>query len=234
MLLVDEAHTLDRDVGHALLQASQQVSRNLPFLLVLAGTPQLEARLNAMDASFSNRSEQVRVGRLTRAAAGEALRRPLEREGIAPTDAALREMVAASQCCPYFIQLVGRAVWGHANSATEGGSPAFLARFDDAPCEFQQTRDEYYAQRFEEMADARLLPVAAAVARAFADRDVLSRHLEQSIAHGLGDAGDEDAAAGAFETLRDLGYVWRVSALPEWEPGIPSLMDYVRKHAPGA
>ncbi len=40
--------------------------------------------------------------------------------------------------------------------------------------------------------------------------------------------------AEAKNTLRDLGYVWRTETRPLWEPGIPSLMDYVRVHAPAA
>ena len=41
MLLLDEAHTVGEEIGSALLNASQQVGRELPFLLVLAGTPEL-------------------------------------------------------------------------------------------------------------------------------------------------------------------------------------------------
>ena len=32
--------------------------------------------------------------------------------------------------------------------------------------------------------------------------------------------------------MRDLGYVWRPETTPMWEPGIPSLMDYVREFTP--
>ena len=41
VVLLDEAHTLALDVGSALLNASQQVRAEAPFLLVLAGTPGL-------------------------------------------------------------------------------------------------------------------------------------------------------------------------------------------------
>ena len=43
LLLIDEAHTLEVAVGRTLLQASQRVGRRLPFLLVLAGTPNLQS-----------------------------------------------------------------------------------------------------------------------------------------------------------------------------------------------
>ena len=55
MVLLDEAHTLDLDVGSALFNASQRVRAEAPFLLVLAGTPGLPAHLNAMGVSFWDR-----------------------------------------------------------------------------------------------------------------------------------------------------------------------------------
>ena len=36
------------------------------------------------------------------------------------------------------------------------------------------------------------------------------------------------------KTLGHLGYIWRPDAVPTWEAGIPSLMDYVRAHTPAA
>ena len=50
-VLLDEAHTLDLEVGRTLLNASQQVRDEAPFLLVLAGTPGLPEHLGAMNAS---------------------------------------------------------------------------------------------------------------------------------------------------------------------------------------
>ncbi len=74
VVLLDEAHVLDRDVGQLLLNVSQEVRANAPFLLVLAGTPGLPAHLAAMDASFWNRLGKGRlgIGRLSTAAAGDA------------------------------------------------------------------------------------------------------------------------------------------------------------------
>ncbi len=56
VVLVDEAHTLRPDVGRVLLNAAQEAGRKHPFLLVLAGTPNLEAHLNAMEVSFWDRA----------------------------------------------------------------------------------------------------------------------------------------------------------------------------------
>ncbi len=71
VVLVDEAHTLDHDVGQILLNVSQEVRANAPFLLVVAGTPGLPAHLSTMNASFWSRLDEGRlaIGLLSRAAA---------------------------------------------------------------------------------------------------------------------------------------------------------------------
>ena len=56
--------------------------------------------------------------------------------------------------------------------------------------------------------------------------------LETAIRRGLDAASGPDRIAVAKDSLRNLGYVWRPRAEPVWEPGIPSLMDYVLEHAP--
>ena len=111
MVLADEAHTLDLGVGRTLLNAAQEVGTERPCLLVLAGTPNLEGRLNAMGASFWDRAEILRIGRLDDEATREALRRPFASEGVTVEDAALKLMAREAQNYPYFVQLLGNAVW---------------------------------------------------------------------------------------------------------------------------
>ena len=111
VLVLDEAHTLDAGVGGALLNASQQVGRELPFLLVLAGTPDLQSRLGAMNVTFWNRAERHPIGRLDPRAAAAALQKPLEREGIGIDEDAVAHMGSDSHGYPYFVQLWGEAVW---------------------------------------------------------------------------------------------------------------------------
>lgn len=233
VLLVDEAHTLGLEVGRALLNAAQQVGSKAPFLLVLAGTPNLEGRLNAMGASFWNRAEQIRVGRLREAATVEAFRRPFEQEAIAVTDEALGELVRESQRYPYFIQLLGQAVWREQQASPREVRTVSPSGVEKARPRFERVRGEYYAQRFEELTRHGLLGVGRAVADGFRRREVLERgELEGAIRAGLGDAAGPERERAAWQELLDLGFLWRVEARPEWEPGIPSLMDYVRQHAP--
>ena len=230
LLLIDEAHTLEVAVGRTLLQASQRVGRRLPFLLVLAGTPNLQSHLRAMGASFWSRARQLRIGRLDEAAAAEAFRRPFADARLPLREEALTRLVRESQGYPFFIQLLGEAAWAQAVAGTSAVSPAAV---EAARAEFEETKGEYYLERLDELRKGQILPVGRAVAEAFEGRSVLSdRELARAIADGLGGATEADALERVTETLRNLGYIWRVKARPEWEPGIPSLMDYIRRFAP--
>ncbi len=52
------------------------VGRDLPFLLVLAGTPNLETHLNRLGASCWSRAERPRIGTLDGNATALAFREP--------------------------------------------------------------------------------------------------------------------------------------------------------------
>ena len=102
-LLLDEAHNLEQEVGRMLLNTTQKLVDRAPFLLVMAGTPNLESHLNAIDATFWERCQPVLgVGRLDQAATREALLEAAKavalaftRQGL-PTDAELNRVVAAA------------------------------------------------------------------------------------------------------------------------------------------
>ena len=232
VLLLDEAHTLDRGLGRELLNASQSVGRERPFLLVLAGTPSLESHLAGMSASFWNRAEQVRVGRLSAAATADGFRRPFEDAEVPVSEAALAEMVRESQCYPFFLQVLGRAVWREVSGRAPGARRVTRTEVEAALPEFHRIRGDYYRQRYRELEALELLAVGRAVAVAFATRPLLGdAALHAAIGQGLPGA-DPARIVAAREALSDLGFVWEPGGAPEWEPGIPSLMDYVRSYAP--
>ena len=235
VLLLDEAHTLDEQVGCTLLNASQMVGRELPFLLVLAGTPGLRAHLNSMNVSFWNRTERRPIGRLDAEATAAAIRRPLEDEDIAVDGDALTYVVRESHGYPYFVQVWGQAMWRQVSGeeSTEIGRRLTRAVIAAAEAEFDREKNDYYLDRYEELEKLRLLRVARAVADAFHAHPLLDDvRLETAILGGLGTGRRADRLTAAKESLRHLGYVWRPEATPLWEPGIPSLMDYVREYAP--
>ena len=194
----------------------------------MAGTPNLEENLNEMGASFWNRAEQIRVGRLDDEATADALGRPFAGEGMSVDPGALAMMVRESQGYPFFVQLLGRAVWRCAT----GGRAVTRTVVEAARSAFEAERDAYYRHRLDELKKSRLLQVAGSVASAFGESEVLAdAELDAAVVEGLGDRPTE-AVDQATGTLRDLGYIWRARTRPEWEPGIPSLMDYVRMYAP--
>ena len=235
VLLLDEAHTLDRESGRVLLNASQQVGRRFPFLLVLAGTPDFPARLNALGASFWNRCERRRIGRLDDGAAAAALSEPLRAEGFPIVPDALERLVRESHGYPYFLQLLGDEVWKRIVARPlPADRTVSRTEVEAALPGFRETQRLYSLDRYDELGSRDLLPAARAVAAAFAkSRPELSdEDLRSAVARGLGKKPGADRTAAAERELRHLGFVWRAGAEPVWEPGIPSLMDYVLEHAP--
>ena len=231
VLLLDEAHTLSLEVGQALLNASQTVSAEAPFLLVMAGTPGLHRHLNDMSATFWSRAEKIGVGRLGREASMAALARPMAAEDppIAFDDDALEHVVAESQHYPYFLQLWGAALW--AVGKTSGRQRLGLESVAEATAAFRAQRSAYYEDRREELERAELLPVAARVAGAFVDRPTLRSHEVNAV---IAAASGADAVAEVLrqrDRLAATGFIWKPPDSEDaWQPGNPSLMSYVVQH----
>ena len=228
VVLLDEAHTLDRDVGQLLLNLSQEVRAQAPFLLVLAGTPGLPAHLSTMDVSFWSRlgTGRLGIGLLSDAAARAALVRPLAEHGVSIDRAALDVVVAHGQRYPYFIQLWGEALWARRLAAgstrlsaadVSAAQPGVVARITD-----------YYQDRYRELESRGLLPAAVAAAVAFGGAATVS---DAEIDAALAATGADPARRlAARDELNRLGYLWSPpgQAPPvTWVPGIPSLMTYV-------
>ena len=229
LILLDEAHTLDPEVGQWILNAAQAAGSEAPFLLVLAGTPDLRGRLSEMEASFWNRAEQLPLGRLDETATAEAIRRPLAEDGIAVEAEALERIVRESHGYPFFVQLWGRAVWRRVRRSAAGAGAVTTAVVEESVGEFEARRNRYYLDRFREMEERELLPAARAVAAAFRDEDPLSA---AAFRRAIGRSGGGPGGAEAAKALEHLGFVWQAGGTPSWEPGIPSLMDYLLEHAP--
>ena len=70
------------------------------------------------------------------------------------------------------------------------------------------------------------------MADAFADAERLgARDVRTTIAHARPVQGDVEYDATAFNTLVELGYIWRPPGDESYVSGIPSLMGYVRDRA---
>ena len=232
VVLVDEAHTLDAAVGRTLLNASQSVRDEAPFLLVLAGTPGLPAHLDTMNATFWERlgSGELGIGLLSKEAATAALAQPLQDQGIDIEPSALDAAVDASQRYPYFIQLWGEALWEQqrASGATclnadhlEQARPVVVSRVTN-----------YYQNRYRELEGRDLLRAAVALAPVFRQTEDVSDGQIDTALRTV--ATSANARLAIREKLNALGYIWCPpdQAPPvTWQPGIPSLMAYVHQRA---
>ena len=231
-VLVDEAHTLEAAVGRTLLNASQSVRDEAPFLLVLAGTPGLPAHLDTMNATFWERlgSGQLGIGLLGKEAATDALTRPLQDQGIDIESRVLAAAVDASQRYPYFIQLWGDALWEQ-------------QRASDTTCldanDLDQVRPvvvsritNYYQNRYRELEGRDLLHSAVALAPVFQQTEDISDGQIDTALRAV--ATSESSRLAIREKLNALGYIWcppNQAPPVTWQPGIPSLMAYVRQRA---
>lgn len=224
-LLVDEAHALDANLGGQLLDASQSIRRNgAPFLLVLAGTPEVQQVLQKMNTSHWERARRVPVGRLDPGEDREALMKPLEDLGGSAEGDALARLLEAANRYPYFLQEVGSATVAALNRNR-------ARRIDDAAAghalsSFEPVRNAFYDGRVDELDDAGLLPQAIAVARAFGGTDWIRRPaLVEALATGGGRNGSGPDVRQARRGLVARGVVWAKDG--GYEPGIPSLLAYL-------
>ena len=235
VVLLDEAHTLERDVGQLLLNVSQEVRAGAPFLLVLAGTPGLPAHLSTMSASFWSRLGEgsLGIGLLSDAAARAALVEPLAAHGVLIEADALAAVTEDSQRYPYFIQLWGESLWQQ-HLAT-GATRLTAAHADAARPNVMARVTDYYQDRYRELEAGALLPAAVATAPLFqagVEATVSDHAIDAALATTGADAATRLAAR---EELNRLGYIWcPPGQVPPvvWIAGIPSLMAHVLDHAP--
>ena len=230
ILLVDEAHTMSAAWGQELLNVSQSVRQEAPFLLLLAGTPGLQEHLSSINTTFWNRAKKIPLGRLDEQATADAIVKPLQEAGVSLDPEILAQVIPESQLYPYFIQLWGEVLWNEARNANcKEINPSLLA---DARREFNFAKNLYYRDRYNEMIGGQLAPAALSVAKAFKDRKAITNIELGNILAGrqVGIAPPEDVLATIRE-LMNLGYIWQGSDTSQWQPGIPSLMTHVLTEA---
>ena len=161
-VLLDEAHTLDVEVGRVLLNASQRVRDEAPFLLVLAGTPGLLTHLGTMNASFWSRLGEGRLGigpLLSDAASGRAAGRPPREHRRRCPGCGGRAQPALPVLHPALGRGFVEAALGHRRGPADRrprGRGHVAARVTD-----------YYHDRYRELEARGLVPAALATAPLF-------------------------------------------------------------------
>ncbi len=225
--LLDEAHQMEEGQCRALLNLSQEVRNEAPFLLVLAGTPGLAHFLKTVGASFVERSHVIGIGRLDAQATADAIVKPLNEHGIEIDADDLEQVVEDSQHYPYFIQLWGAALW---NLAKEKGLQKLTSQeISEAETKVESRRLNFYEQRRNTLDDLGLLPAAIAIATLFQDTETTTRDRLKEIVTDNSPV-DSHTTQSVNEHLRTLvrhEFIWNPPDTILYEAGIPSLMAYV-------
>ena len=225
--LVDEAHTMEPGLCRSLLNLSQEVREEAPFLLVLAGTPGLSHLLTTVGASFVERSTKMGIARLDAQATADAIVKPLNEHGIEIDDNTLAQVVEDSQHYPYFIQLWGAALWDLAKQK----DLQKLTSQDIAEVEtkIENRRANFYEERRKTLDDLGLLPAAIVIAMLFQDTETTTwDRLKEIVADNL--PVDSPATQSVNEHLQTFirhEFIWNPPDTILYEAGIPSLMRYV-------
>jgi hypothetical protein len=118
-ILIDEAQDLSNDELKALCAICHQSGqRDWPFLLALAGLPNLPREL-AEAKSYAERLFTYReITQLDQDAARQALTRPAAAEGVSWDQEAVSYVVKQTRSYPYFLQEYGQATWNAAGGPT--------------------------------------------------------------------------------------------------------------------
>ena len=227
VFLLDEAHTMDPDLCRGLLNLSQLVRGEAPFLLVLAGTPGLRAFLNSVNASFSERSTMLGIGRLSEEATAEAITKPLQEDGITIDPDALQRVVQDSQQYPYFIQQWGKELWDEAKKTNSTRLTAEQVEIVEPVLD--RFKQRLYTKRRTKLSQKGLLPAAHLIAEAFQDTQRVSEGALGLLIQDLlpADKADDQHATSVLQALVGMDFVWRPPDTALYESGIPSLMTYV-------
>lgn len=119
VLFTDELQYVAEKELAVLITALHRCSQaRLPVTLVGAGLPQLRGNLGRAKSYAERLFDFPEVGPLTESAARTAIEKPIVEAGEAVTAEALDEIVARTECYPYFLQEWGKHVWDMAIPGT--------------------------------------------------------------------------------------------------------------------
>jgi hypothetical protein len=111
-LFIDEMQDLEPEDVSAICAACHELSQTgAPLIVVGAGLPHLPSVLSASKSYSERLFRYLRIDRLERDAADQALLAPAEREDVTFTDQALDALYAAADGYPFFVQAYGKVTW---------------------------------------------------------------------------------------------------------------------------
>jgi hypothetical protein len=196
-IFIDELQYVAEPQLAALITAVHRTEqRQLPVVLVGAGLPQLRGRMGNAKSYAERLFDFPMIGPLPAADARQAIRKPLEHEGVTINDDALDRILELTQGYPYFLQQWGSHTWSAATTfpidaqAVEIASHTTVAALDES----------FFRVRFD-----RLTPKEKRYLRAMADLGP-GPHRSGDIAACFGSA--VSALAPTRGSLIAKGMVW--------------------------
>lgn len=128
VLFADELQYVPEAQLAALIMALHNVNQaQLPVTMVAAGLPQLLGSMGRAKSYAERLFEFVPLEGLSAAAARDALRVPVMREGVDFSEDAIRVVLEQSQGYPYFLQEWGKQAWNVARASPINADDARLA-----------------------------------------------------------------------------------------------------------
>ena len=246
VMLADEAHTADLQAMRQLFVAIQQAqNRNLPVLLVIAGTPDLRDRLGDAGTTFWNRlgpDGDIQLRPLRDEDAARAILKPMRSSPlkceVAPE--ALADALEDAQGHPYFLQTWGYLLFKDAAAHPPSDGRIGTDAVERVRAKADQSRKALYADRYMEIQKLRLTAACEAFCRAMLASippgagDRLMRLEEgaarRAVREAFAESPDDALAEGALTSFRHLGLaVLDMDGL--WHPGIPSFIRYSAERA---
>jgi len=243
ILIMDEAHTLNPDIGKALLNASQDIrGEDLPLFLVLAGTPNLETTLNQASATFWDESSVFPLGRLSETDAQQAILIPLKSCQATSADGVVEQVACRADNYPYFIQIWGDRI--AKRLAVSGSRELTMEILLETEHSAIAKCSTVYQQRYNEINRMGLVALATDIAKTFhesANQYIPVQKLEMLVGLSLQEQGvsvSHEIVQENIQKLSHIGYIWEIAVSGEaggegpllcYEPGIPSLMKFVRR-----
>jgi hypothetical protein len=183
-VFIDEMQDVSPSDVSALCAACHELSQTgAPLIVVGAGLPHLPAVLSAAKSYSERLFRYLRIDRLDRISADQALCAPAEREQVVFEAKALDVLYEASGGYPYFVQAYGKATWDHAPQSPITADDVRVA----APEAESELAVGFFGARYE-----RATP---------AEREYM-RVMAQLSSHDSG--SDMDAAVSTAEIARTL------------------------------
>ena len=117
-ILIDEVQYLKKeDLGALIVALHRMNQRSLPVVFFGAGLPQLAAVSGEVKSYAERLFNYPAVGPLEQSAAEDAIRLPVETQGVGIEPAALKMIVQRTEGYPYFLQEWGSHSWAVADTS---------------------------------------------------------------------------------------------------------------------